>query len=77
MNEENILLSSEVGTEISTEIVSEVGTESSTELVESGLSTSIDSLVIYVSLIFCILLVWFCSWLLRSWRVYALKGGGK
>ena len=73
MNEENILLSSEVGTEISTEI----STENGSELVESSLSGSIDSLTVYVSLIFCILLVWFCSWLLRSWRVYTLKGGGR
>lgn len=73
MSEENILLSSEVDTEISTEISTEVGSE----LVESAVSTSIDSLTTYISLIFCILLVWFCSWLLRSWRVYSLKGGGR
>ena len=73
MSEENILLSSEVDTEISTEISTEVGSE----LVESSLNGSIDSLTVYVSLIFCIMLVWFCSWLLRSWRVYTLKGGGR
>ena len=28
-----------------------------------------------LTLIFMILLIWFASWLMRSWRVYMLKGG--
>ena len=69
---EDITTYSEDITESNTESIVEVNTSDTQVVNDIELLTSINT---YITIICIVVVVWFCAWLMRSWRTWTSKIG--